>query len=240
MSLALKLMLAPLLLAQALGTRRRAPVLPEAAGARSGRVGHGGDALRVLIAGDSSAAGVGVAHQRQALAGQLSRALRARSQRPVHWSLHARTGLNTLQVFELLRTASPSAADVAVIVSGVNDLTGLVSARRAIRQRALLADWLLGEGRAAHVVFATLPPLHRFPLLPQPLRRVLGADAQRHDAALAHWAAARDHVSHTAISYELGPEHMAEDGFHPGEAVYRACGEALAAHIAALPALRGR
>ena len=28
---------------------------------------------------------------------------------------------------------------------------------------------------------------------------------------------------------------MAEDGFHPGEPVYRACGEALAAHIATLP-----
>ena len=25
---------------------------------------------------------------------------------------------------------------------------------------------------------------------------------------------------------------MAEDGFHPGEPVYRICGEALAAHIA--------
>jgi hypothetical protein len=25
---------------------------------------------------------------------------------------------------------------------------------------------------------------------------------------------------------------MASDGFHPGEPVYRACGEALAAHVA--------
>jgi hypothetical protein len=28
---------------------------------------------------------------------------------------------------------------------------------------------------------------------------------------------------------------MARDGFHPGEPVYRACGEALAAHVARLP-----
>lgn len=235
MSLALKLLLAPLLLAQALVTRGRAPRLPEAAGAREGRLGHDGDALHVLIAGDSSAAGVGVAHQRQALAGHLSRALHAHLQRPVQWSLHARTGLSTLQVFDLLRTAAPAPADVAVIVSGVNDVTGLVSVRRAMRQRALLADWLLGAGRAAHVVFAPLPPLHRFALLPQPLRCVLGADARQHDAALAHWAATRADVSHVAIDYALGPEHMAEDGFHPGEPVYRACGEAIAAHIAALP-----
>ncbi|HRH90089.1 MAG TPA: hypothetical protein PLO41_24855, partial [Rubrivivax sp.] len=70
-------------------------------------------------------------------------------------------------------------------------------------------------------------------LLPQPLRRVMGDDARRHDDALARWAATRRDVSHTAIDFELGIEHMAEDGFHPGEAVYRACGEALAAHIAA-------
>ena len=83
MSLALKLALAPLLVAQALATRRRAPVLPEAEGPREGRVGRGAGALRLLIAGDSSAAGVGVAHQRDALAGHLTRALHQVSARPV-------------------------------------------------------------------------------------------------------------------------------------------------------------
>ena len=84
MSLALKLVLAPVLVAQAMRTRRRAPVLPEAAGAaRRPRRAAAHGALRVLIAGDSSAAGVGVAHQDQALAGHLARALHARSGRPV-------------------------------------------------------------------------------------------------------------------------------------------------------------
>ncbi|HSN31662.1 MAG TPA: SGNH/GDSL hydrolase family protein, partial [Ideonella sp.] len=62
MTPALKLALAPLLVAQALGTRRRALRLPEAAGPREGLVGAQGDApaFRLLLAGDSSAAGVGV------------------------------------------------------------------------------------------------------------------------------------------------------------------------------------
>jgi hypothetical protein len=34
------------------------------------------------------------------------------------------------------------------------------------------------------------------------------------------------------IALDLGPEHMAPDGFHPGEPVYRATGEALARFIA--------
>jgi hypothetical protein len=78
--------------------------------------------------------------------------------------------------------------------------------------------------------------MERFPLLPQPLSYILGADARRHDAALARWAAARSDVSHARMAVELTPEAMAPDGFHPGAPVYRACGEALAEHVAALVA----
>jgi lysophospholipase L1-like esterase len=232
MSPALKLVLAPVLVAQALAARRRAPVLPEADGPREGRLGRGGDALRVLIAGDSSAAGVGVAHQAQALSGYLSRTLHRRSARPVHWTLRARSGLTTRQVHELLRAQATPRAQVAVVVTGVNDVIELVPARRAVAHRAALADWLLAERGVTHVVFAPLPPVHQFPLLPMPLRRAMGDDARRHDDAMARWAATRDDVSHVAIDMELGPEVMAHDGFHPGEPVYRTCGEALAAHIA--------
>ena len=233
MSLALKLVLSPLLVAQAVATRRRALVLPEAEGPRSGRLGSGdGSALRVLIAGDSSAAGVGVTHQRHAVAGHIASTLQRRLQRPVEWVLRARTGLTTREVHEMLRDEAPSPADVAVIVSGVNDVIDQIPAARALQHRVELADWLLERRLARHVLFAPLPPIGRFPLLPQPLRRMMGADATRHDRALAVWAAGRNNVSHIAIDLELTADVMAEDGFHPGEPVYRICGEALALHIA--------
>ena len=123
---------------------------------------------------------------------------------------------------------------IAVVVTGVNDVIDQVSTRRAVRDRAALADWLLGEAGARHVVFAPLPPMGRFPLLPEPLRRVLGGDARRHDDALARWAATRSDVSHPRFAVDLDAAGMASDGFHPGEPVYRACGEALAAHVARL------
>ncbi len=75
MSLALKLVLSPVLIAQAMGMRRRVPALPEATGPREGQLGSGAGALRVLIAGDSSAAGVGVATQDHAFAVAASDAL---------------------------------------------------------------------------------------------------------------------------------------------------------------------
>jgi lysophospholipase L1-like esterase len=232
-AVALKVVLAPLLVAQALATRRRAPVLPEADGEREGSVGRAGAAtLRLLVAGDSSAAGVGVARQEQAVVGHLARALSRATGRPVAWALRARTGLTTRGVHALLLETPPVAADVAVVISGVNDVIDQVPTRRAVRERAALADWLLGTAGVRHVVFAPLPPMHRFPLLPEPLRRVLGGDARRHDAALARWAATRSDVSHAAFALELDAAGMASDGFHPGEPVYRACGEALGLHVA--------
>ncbi|MBP5991576.1 MAG: SGNH/GDSL hydrolase family protein [Piscinibacter sp.] len=231
MSLALKLALAPLLVAQAMATRRRAPVLPEAEGAREGRVGEG-ERLALLIVGDSSAAGVGVATQEEALAGHLTRTLASEAQRRVSWQLVARSGITTAQALELVRQVRPMPAEIAVAVLGVNDVIDQVSAARAVQQRAALADWLRQAAGVRHVVFAPLPPVHRFPLLPQPLRHVMGADARAHDEAVARWAATRDDVSHVPIEWQLGPEHMAPDGFHPGEPVYRAIGEALARFIA--------
>ena len=232
MSLALKLVLSPVLIVQAMATRRRAPALPEAAGPRAGRLGDGGHAVRVLIAGDSSAAGVGVAHQDQSVAGYLTRALHQRGARPVHWALHARSGLTTRQVHELLQAERPDAADVAVVITGVNDVIDQVPSGRAVQHREALADWLLGECLARHVLFAPLPPIHQFPLLPQPLRRVMGDDARRHNAAIERWAATRSDVSVATIALALGADSMASDGFHPGEPVYRDCGEALAGLIA--------
>jgi lysophospholipase L1-like esterase len=254
MHVVVKLALAPLLIAQAVRTRRRALVLPEAAGPRRGRIeaspdaagseacagGAGADeraaigrpALRLLVAGDSSAAGVGVDHQDRAVVGHLARALHARLGVAVEWALHARSGVTTRGTHALLEAEPPSPVDVAIVVTGVNDVIDQVPVRRALRHRAALAQWLLGQRRARHVVFAPLPPMHRFPLLPEPLRRVMGADARRHDAALARWAAAQARVSRAAFEIDLRPETMAVDGFHPGEPLYRACAEALAAHVA--------
>ena len=73
-----------------------------------------------------------------------------------------------------------------------------------------------------------------FPALPQPLRWVAGADARRHDRALAALGARRGgDVSHVDIELELNRGVMAADGFHPGEPVYRQCATMIARHIAA-------
>ncbi len=232
MSLTLKLMLSPLLVAQAVGTKRRLPRLPEAAGPREGRAGRRGAALRLLVAGDSSAAGVGVGHQQQALAVQLARLLSQQGPGRVQWWLHARSGLTTAQTLNSLREQPPPWADLAVVCTGVNDLIDQVPTARAVAARDALANWLRNHQGVQHVVFAPLPPVHHFPGLPQPLRWVAGSDAQRHNQALRDWAAARGgDVSVPALQAQLNRGTMAQDGFHPGEPVYRYCASVIAEHI---------
>jgi lysophospholipase L1-like esterase len=231
MSLAIKLALTPLLVAQALLTRARLPRLPEAEGERHGSVGDG-PLLRLLIAGDSSAAGVGVVHQRDALAGQLTARLAAACGARVEWRLVAASGLTTAQTLHRLQREALPSFDVAVVLTGVNDVVEQVPSHHAVSAREALANWLRNGLGVHHVVFAPLPPVHAFPGLPQPLRWVAGSDARRHDRALARWAATRSDVSRVELALSLERSGMAHDGFHPGEPVYRETSAALAQHIA--------
>ena len=231
MSLAAKLLLSPLLVAQALATRARTPRLPEASGEREGEVGRG-PRLRLLMLGDSSAAGVGVTEQSQALAGYLTKALARQAGVRVQWRLLARSGLTSAQCLEHLASSALFDADVAVVVLGVNDVVDQVPSRSAVAARESIANRLRNGHGVAHVVFAPLPPVQHFPALPQPLRWVAGQDAKRHDDAVAAWARTRSDVSHVPIDLPLNASLMADDGFHPGEPVYRICGTALAEHIA--------
>ena len=96
-----RIALGPLLLAQGAWVRRVTPRLPEAAGPRSVCTGAG-PALSLLVTGDSSAAGVGVDTQEEALAGQL--AARLAAARRVRWTVLARTGLDTRELAALLES----------------------------------------------------------------------------------------------------------------------------------------
>ncbi len=231
MSLLLKLALAPLVIPQAAITRRRLPRLPEAAGPRQGSAGRGEHGLSLLILGDSSAAGVGVDHQRQALAGHLSRALAAQLGRRVAWQLCARSGVTTAQAQALVGDAQP--ADVAVVVTGVNDVVDQVPPAAALRHREALVQALQQQAGVRQVVMTPVPPMHRFAGLPQPLRWLAGRDAAAHEAALRRWAALQPQVSHLPFDLPLDDTTLlARDGFHPGAPLYRLWGEALATHIA--------
>jgi lysophospholipase L1-like esterase len=228
---ALRAALLPVLIAQALQVRRKALRLPEAAGPRDGVAGKG-PVLRLLIAGDSSAAGVGVATQDQALAGRLVAAFE------VHWRLEARTGADTAETLHRL-AGLDGAFDVVVSALGVNDVTGLVHGRVWMERQRLLSALARERFGARLIVTSGLPPMGRFPLLPQPLRWVLGRQAARFDAGLANLAAAAPDIAHVRFDLALSAADMAEDGYHPGAAIYAEWAKVVAGAIRARLTARG-
>lgn len=221
--------LGPLLLAQGRRVRRVTPVLPEPPGPREGEAGEG-PLLRLLVLGDSAGAGVGAGSQEEALTGRIVAGLRGRYR--VRYRLVARTGATTASTLRLLERAEPFAVDAAVTSLGVNDVTGDVGVARFLALQARLHA-LLRERFGARLVLASgLPPMDRFPALPQPLRWYLGARARELDRALAAALPDGRGAEYLAVAGELDAAHMAADGFHPGPAVYAAWGAAAAGRIA--------
>jgi len=223
-----RLLLSPLLAAQALWVISRALKLPEAAGPRSGRIGTG-PTLRLRIIGDSSAAGVGVAHQDQALIGQLTAQLS--TEYLVDWTLSAKTGATSKSTLTRLRSAPTAPADIVILVLGVNDTTRLTPVQTwRRRQRALMAR--IRSLHAPRLIYVTgVPPLGHFPLLPHPLRWTLGRHATALDAART--ADLHSQPDAIPVPFDLAPhpDLIAEDGFHPSAALYTLWAKEMASRI---------
>jgi lysophospholipase L1-like esterase len=221
-------LLAPLLVVQGLHARRVTPRLPEPPGDRSGRFGSG-PALRLLITGDSSAAGVGAASQAEALSGHLGAEL-ARSCR-VDWTLRAKTGRTVREVIAALHAAPGERFDVAVICVGVNDVTGATRSAQWVARLRELVGLLASRYGVAHVLFSSLPPMHLFPALPQPLRWCLGARARHFNDLLRGVVAADARCELLELQLPMQPRYIAADGFHPGPDAYALWGQAAATAI---------
>ena len=223
--------LGPMLLAQANALRASALQLPEAAGARSGSVGSGDIVLRLLVTGDSSAAGVGVLTQDEAVALPLARHLARHIAAGVRWQLIAQSGLTSEDILEQLKSSVVDPCDLAVVICGVNDITHQRAIRNSLRVREHIVDWLRCHCRVRHVVFPALPEMEKFPSLKNPLAWYAGQLSRRNNRAQARWAATRAHISHAQMNGIADSRLFAEDGYHPGPVLYARVAERLAEHI---------
>lgn len=223
-----KYALGPLFIVQGLQLRRRALVLPEPEGPRQGRTGNG-PSLRLLIMGDSSAAGVGVDTQDQALSGQLVSALSPHLD--VTWQLEAKTGDTTKATLQRLQQLPEAQFDAVVQALGVNDVTSGIPASLWMRRQRQLHQLCRDRFHARRFYLSGLPPMRRFPLLPWQMQLVFGGEAERFDNLLKLYATTTGDMQHIAFDQPLDPTMMASDGFHPGAEVYRLWAQALADRI---------
>lgn len=229
------LLLGPLIVAQGLRVRRTVPVLPEPPGDREGVAGNGAP-LRLLIAGDSSAAGVGANHQDEALLGMVVANLAAEFR--VSWNVQATSGHKTVQTLDRLARMTAQPFDVAVTSLGVNDALGMVGLGQWREHQASLRELLRRKFDVQTIVVSGLPPVHGFPALPQPLRWHIGLRASQLDRALAADIELEDDTEFIDLRFTEDASLMSSDGFHPGPAAYAEWGKRVAAGI--ITGLRSR
>ncbi|WP_229380949.1 MULTISPECIES: SGNH/GDSL hydrolase family protein [Shewanella] len=226
--------------------RKNIPILAEATGGRSGRLGEGRP-LSLLVVGDSAAAGVGVETQDDALSGCLTRELAQKY--CVDWSLVAKSGNTTADLIETLQgrpfqTDSLSVGslpakvlddnwldkrsapdiDVVLVSLGVNDLLSPIGESHWIAQQVRLIKLLKSKFSAKHILMTAVPPMHCFPALPQPLRWFLGLRASEFNRKLVSLIELESECELVIIPLMPIASDMASDGFHPSAKVYRLWG----------------
>ncbi|MDN5896693.1 MAG: SGNH/GDSL hydrolase family protein [Nocardioides sp.] len=209
-----------LVAAQGRHAKRTIVRLPEA---QSPAGVHGtGEPWRLVVVGDSVAAGVGLPHHGVSLAGMLAE--RFASDREVRRTVIAETGLTAGGVRELVRDREELARADAVVVSvGVNDTKALHSARRWERELDELLGAVTAAAPRAIVVLLGVPAMDRFVRLPWVLRQVLGLRSRRLDTIGAQVVSRHPRVRRMSMDFggpDEGPELFASDGFHPSEALH--------------------
>jgi len=191
-----------------------------------------GEPIRLLLLGDSLAAGLGAERRKETLGGRIAKGVARELRRPVQLRTAAIVGSESHALAEQLDGLPRGyRADAAVIVIGGNDVTHLIPPENAVRHLVAAIHRLQEAGTA--VVVGTCPDLGTLRPVPQPLRTFLSRMSGRM-AAVQTRAARRAGAIPVSLRRAVGSAFRADPGmmfsfdqFHPSAAGYRRTAEAL-------------
>lgn len=217
---------------QAIYVKRTTLRLPEAEGERSH---HPDDAsFKIFHIGESTVAGVGVAHIQNGLTAQLASQLSLKLQKPIAWQLH---GVNGIKISELNASLSEKLPKddfhIALVTLGVNDTTKFTSLTQWRRELEKLVE-NMQQTPSTPVIFTQVPPMGQFPALPSPLRYLLGLRAHLLNLELERFCRSSKNAYYAGSKLEVAREMMAEDGYHPSALGYESWAAQLLPQIEAI------
>ena len=191
-----------------------------------------GDPIRLLLLGDSIAAGLGADKPKRTLGAQLAKRLADHTRRAVRLHTAAIVGSETSMLrTQLSGLRSEYAADIAVIIVGGNDVTHRVRTSVSCDHLAEAVIALRTEG--THVVVGTCPDLSALSAVPQPLRTIVGR-ASRQLATAQRETVIGIGARAVSLGEVVGPFFVAEpdkmfaiDRFHPSGAGYKRTAKAI-------------
>jgi len=191
-----------------------------------------GDAVDLVLVGDSVAAGLGADAPKETLGARLAKGIAKRTGRAVRLRTVASVGAETSMLGEQLASLPSSyRPDVAVVVVGGNDVTHRVPVADSVKHLEEAVRAL--QERGAAVVVGTCPDLGALRPVPQPLRAIGSqqsrrlAEAQRRAVLdLGAWAVSLADV--VGPFFITNPDEMFSlDRFHPSAQGYRRTAKAM-------------
>lgn len=211
---------APVLAVQGRRLRRDTPRLPDAAAPWHGAVA-GPRPVRLLVLGDSTAAGVGAATQELALPGNLARELSTRLGRGVTWRAVGENGGTSGDLVErYLDAATEVPADLVFLSVGANDALGLRPRWAFVRDIRTIVARLKAASPGVTILVSSLPAFSQFVLLPNPLRWNLYLHSTSLEAGARAAVAGMDNVWMSGPPPKYTDGFFASDLFHPSDSGY--------------------
>lgn len=210
----------PLWFIQALYVKYNAIRLPEAVGQRSH---HANDGISLAILGDSVAAGVGIGHIDDALAGKIREEMAHSVNVQVNIDVLARTGDKLSHLIDKVSSglyANSLSAQYIVVSIGVNDVTKFTSSKSWFSQLTMFCDHYVDnllQGQTKKLIFIAIPPMEKFPLLPFPLSCLFGIRAKKLN--LVTQQVIKNYPNIEFLPIHIMPDNslFAKDGFHPSQ-----------------------
>lgn len=168
-------LLSPVALAQAYGVRRRVPRLSPPPGRTTGRVGTAREPrFRLLVLGDSSAAGVGAAHMDETLAPKLAKRLAAHFETSATWRTAGSNSATTEELRDyVVPNIVPEPYTHIVILAGTNDMKNFLPRRRFDDGFGGLLFALHAKWPAATLTWSPIIDMRTVPALPPILGHIL-------------------------------------------------------------------
>ena len=191
--------------------------------------------LVMVMLGDSSAVGLGVADPGQTPGALIAAALTELAERPVRLAKFARSGAVSKDLVGQVDQALLEHPDVAVIMIGANDVTSRARPATSVQQLADAVRRL--EDAGCKVVVGTCPDLGTIRPISQPLR-LLARRWSRQLAAAQTIAVVAEGGRTVSLGSVLGPSFATDRGlfstdeFHPSAAGYAAAAASLLPSVA--------
>ena len=192
-----------------------------------------GEPVRLLVLGDSTAAGVGAARPADTVGAIVATGVAALSARPVELRNVSRSGASSPQLLGQLERGQRLMPhpDVAIILIGSNDVKERVDRAASVRALSETVSRLVADG--VGVVVGTCPDLGTVRPIPQPLRALVQRWSR--DLAAAQTVAVVEAGGRTVSTGDLlGPafrespaQMFSADGLHPSSAGYARAAAAL-------------